>query len=69
MTDLKPIAQKYDFLTVREVADCLRFSGMTVYRLIESGKLPATKIGRSFRIQRADLEVYIQNNTTGLPEI
>jgi excisionase family DNA binding protein len=38
------------FLTVQEVADMLRVSNMTVYRLVHSGELPAIRFGRSFRI-------------------
>ncbi|MBH0130819.1 helix-turn-helix domain-containing protein [Salinibacterium sp. NK8237] len=38
------------FLTVAEVADMMRVSNMTVYRLVHSGELPAVRFGRSFRI-------------------
>jgi excisionase family DNA binding protein len=38
------------FLTVAEVADMMRVSSMTVYRLVHSGQLPAVRFGRSFRI-------------------
>lgn len=38
------------FLTVGEVAEMMRVSTMTVYRLVHSGELPAVRFGRSFRI-------------------
>ncbi|MCK9919842.1 helix-turn-helix domain-containing protein [Microbacteriaceae bacterium K1510] len=38
------------FLTVAEVADVMRVSKMTVYRLVHSGELPAVRFGRSFRV-------------------
>jgi len=38
------------FLTVGEVADMMRVSNMTVYRLVHAGELPAVRFGRSFRI-------------------
>ena len=38
------------FLTVGEVAQMMRVSPMTVYRLVHSGELPAVRFGRSFRI-------------------
>ncbi len=38
------------FLTVAEVADMMRVSNMTVYRLVHAGELPAVRFGRSFRI-------------------
>lgn len=37
----------------------LRVSKMTVYRLIKSGELPATRVGRSLRIKESDLDDYI----------
>jgi len=37
-------------LTVAEVADALRVSRMTVYRLVHSGELPAVRVGRSYRV-------------------
>jgi excisionase family DNA binding protein len=38
------------FLTVAEVAEMMRVSNMTVYRLVHAGELPAVRFGRSFRI-------------------
>ena len=45
----KPLSQMR-FLTVGEVAEMMRVSTMTVYRLVHSGELPAVRFGRSFRI-------------------
>ncbi|OKL46924.1 DNA-binding protein [Boudabousia liubingyangii] len=36
--------------TVAEIADLLRVSKMTVYRMIHDGELPAIRVGRSFRV-------------------
>ncbi len=47
-------------LTVAEVADLLRVSTMTVYRLIRSGDLPAVRVGRNYRVRRADLDEYLE---------
>lgn len=38
------------FLTVAEVADVMRVSKMTVYRMVHSGQMPAVRMGRSFRV-------------------
>ncbi len=53
-----------DFLTVAEVARRLRVSNMTVYRLINSGQLPAARIGKSYRIRDADVDAYLENSYT-----
>lgn len=47
-------------LTVAEVAELLRVSTMTVYRLIRSGELPAVRVGRNYRVRRGDLDSYLQ---------
>lgn len=38
------------FMTVSEVAEVMRVSKMTVYRLIHAGELPAIRVGKSFRV-------------------
>ena len=48
------------FLTVAEVADLMRVSNMTVYRMVESGKLPAVRFGRSYRIPESALAAAIE---------
>ena len=48
------------FLTVAEVADMMRVSSMTVYRLVHSGELPAVRFGRSFRIPESAVQIAIQ---------
>lgn len=48
------------FLTVAEIADRMRVSKMTVYRLVHSGELPAVRFGRSFRVQHSAVEDLIR---------
>jgi len=52
------------FLTVAEVADELRVSSMTVYRLIKSEQLPATRVGKSLRIRTDDVERFLAGRYT-----
>jgi len=44
------------FMTVAEVADQIRVSKMTVYRLVHSGELEAVRVGRSFRVPEHAVE-------------
>jgi excisionase family DNA binding protein len=46
-------------LTAAEVAEKLRVSTMTVYRLIRRGELPAVRVGRNYRVRSGDLETYL----------
>lgn len=47
-----------EFYTVDDVANRLALHPKTVLRLIGSGRLRATKIGKSYRVMRADMEAF-----------
>ncbi len=49
------------FLTVAEVAEEMRVSKMTVYRLVHGGTLPAVRVGRSFRVPASAVEDYLRD--------
>jgi len=53
------IESRSQFVTVAEVAEMLRVSTMTVYRLVQSGALPAVRVGRSYRIRADDVDRYL----------
>ena len=44
------------FVTVAEVADLMRVSKMTVYRMIHAGDIPAVRVGKSFRVPAAAVD-------------
>lgn len=46
-------------LTANEVADLLRVSRMTVYRLIKTGEMPTVRVGRSYRFREEDVHSYL----------
>ena len=48
------------FLTVAEVAEVMRVSKMTVYRLVKSHAIAAVRVGRSFRVPEAAVEQYLK---------
>ncbi len=54
-----------DILTIREVADYLKVTERTLYRLVQDGKLPAFKVGNSWRFRREDLERWISEQSRG----
>jgi excisionase family DNA binding protein len=47
-------------LSVSDIAEHLKVSKMTVYRLIRSGKLDAVRIGHSFRVTLSAVEAYVR---------
>lgn len=48
-------------LNAMEVAQILNITKNTVYEMIKRGELPAYKVGRKIRIDRADIDAYINN--------
>lgn len=50
------------FLTVAEVADMMRVSKMTVYRMVHAGELPAIRFGRSFRVPESAVVTAIDSH-------
>lgn len=50
--------------TVAEVAEHMRVSNMTVYRLIKGGELPAIRVGKNYRIRGEDLVAYLDASST-----
>lgn len=55
-------------LTVKEVAEYLKVNERTVYRMATAGKLPAFKVGGSWRFKQAEIERWIKeqsNNKSG----
>lgn len=46
-------------LTIGEVAQILRVHPATVYRVVRRGELPGFKIGNSWRINKASLDLWL----------
>ncbi len=55
-----PALAEMRFFTVAEVAEVMRVSRMTVYRLVHSGELPAVRVGRSFRVPERAVHEYLR---------
>ena len=57
---------EHELLTPEEAARYLRVNPQTVYRLLRCGDCPGFKIGRQWRIRRADLDARLcaQDPTT-----
>jgi excisionase family DNA binding protein len=47
-------------LTVARIAERLGLCKMTIYRLINAGRLPAVRVGKSYRISERDFKAYLR---------
>ncbi|KJS11590.1 MAG: DNA-binding protein [Desulfotomaculum sp. BICA1-6] len=52
-------------MTVNDVAQYLKISVITTYRLVQEGRIPAFKVGRSWRVKRLDLDDFIEKQKQG----
>lgn len=48
------------FLTAKEVADFLKLSESTIYKLVSKGEIPGFKIGDSWRFEMKEIQKSIQ---------
>ena len=49
-----------ELLTAREVQQMLQVDRTTIYRMAESGQLPAMRVGKQWRFARADLDRWLR---------
>lgn len=49
-------------MTLEEVADYLRLSNDTVYRMANTGTIPASKVGNQWRFRRGDVDAWLEAN-------
>ncbi len=56
---------KYNkYLTPKEVAKELQLNLLTIYKYIKTRKIVAIKFGRTYRIDKKDLDNFIESNKT-----
>ena len=53
-----------EVMTPEQVADYLQLNKDTVYRLIRSHKLAASRIGRTYRIPKQDVDSFLVANSS-----
>ena len=54
-----------ELMTVQEVADYLRVTKKTIYRLLRRGKIPATKVGNQWRFEKTSIDEWLQRSSVG----
>ena len=57
-------AQMTDLLTTKQVQSLLRLDRTTIYRMVESGKLPAIRVGKQWRFVQSDVERWLRSGRT-----
>lgn len=60
--------EPHEFYTVKQLAEMLQVTDMTIYRMVRRGALPCHSIGRAKRFRRTDVEAFLKRclvNDTG----
>ncbi len=57
-----------DLYEMSQVAQILRCSRKTIYRLISSGRLGAVRWGRSYRFRREDVQEFVRGSLIRVPK-
>lgn len=52
-----------EILTIKQVADYLKVTERTIYRLAAAKKIPAFKVGGTWRFSRADIDSWIKQQS------
>ncbi len=53
-----------NYYTVKELADIMSLSRITIFKRIKAGKIKSEKIGRNYIIYKNDLKEMFSNNLT-----
>jgi len=53
------------FYSVKTLAEKLAINPMTIYRMVDQGRLPAVRIGRTIRFRPADIDAFLETVRVG----
>lgn len=57
-----------EILTIKQVAEYLKVTERTIYRLAAVKKVPAFKVGGTWRFSRAEIDQWIKQQSMELPD-
>ena len=57
-----------DVLTLKEVAEYLKVTERTIYRMVADRKIPAFKVGGSWRFRLGEIDEWIKSQTHELDQ-
>lgn len=60
-----PTSNDDEFLTIKQVAELLKVTERTIYRLAAAKQIPAFKVGGTWRFSRAEINQWIQRQQEG----
>jgi len=63
------MAQEEEIMTLKEVAQYLKIKERTIYKWAQNGKIPAIKLGSTWRFRKEEVNAWLEKNrnTPGRP--
>ena len=61
-----PQGESGHVMTVDQVAEYLQLNRLTVYRYVREGRIPAAKIGKLYRVLKADVDAFLEQQKAGV---
>ena len=58
-------ADEGEILTLKQVADFLKVTERTIYRMAAAKKIPAFRVGGTWRFSKAEINQWIQRQSEG----
>ncbi len=56
------MSKDIEYMSLEDVADMLGVTYQLIYRLVRTGELPAIRVGKLYRVSRADLDRYLEQS-------
>ena len=63
VTSMSTSPSEGEILTIKQVAEYLKVTERTIYRLAGAKKIPAFKVGGTWRFARADIDAWIKHQS------
>ncbi len=63
VTSMSTSPSEGEILTIKQVAEYLKVTERTIYRLAGAKKIPAFKVGGTWRFARADIDAWIKQQS------
>lgn len=58
-----------NFLTTKQVQDLFKIDRITIYRMLQDGRIKGVKIGNQWRFPQSEIEKLLSGETIDLPEV
>ena len=58
-------SREEQILTIRELAEYLKLSLSTTYKLAQEGKIPGQKVGKHWRFRKETVDKWLDSSTPG----